>query len=606
MRRCNALLLLFLSIPGMLLLGCAGGSSASQTNPNPNNGGVSVSISPMTATVTVGHNAAFQATVTGSSNTAVRWQVNGVVGGSTTTGTVSTTGVYTAPAQVPNPGTVSVTAVAEADATKSASAAVTVVSSTANEKAQSVPIELGTSGGNTKDSSVQGNLVYCCGGTLGSLVERNGTFYVLSNNHVLAREDQASLGESIIQPGLIDLNCSASGALTVGNLSQFVNLEDSPTNVDAAMAQIVSGTVDTSGNILSLGASAAGSTPDAGPPHAGNGIAANVGESVAKSGRSTGLTCSTIGAVQVSTSVSYTKGCNSSTTFTKTYTGQISVLGGAFSATGDSGSLIVDQNTADPVALLYGGSDTDTVGNPVADVLSALQDSQGNRPAFVGSSSIHKVIGCSLTPASATAQTVLTPTAAQIAQAQRARDIHAPELLANPYVQAIGVGNSVDHPGEPAVVLVVNSGQIPTALPAELEGIATRIVSATPSSPHGVFDMELAARIAPVVDTFAVSSIPAAEMARSKSVHAAHVDELMKQTGIQGVGITSSANAPGEAALMIFIVRGVAHRAIPAVIDGLRTRVRESARFTAGRGGAQSGSGCPVKPTSHAESTSGA
>jgi len=35
---------------------------------------------------------------------------------------------------------------------------------------------------------------------------------------------------------------------------------------------------------------------------------------------------------------------------------------------------------------------------------------------------------------------------------------------------------------------------------------------------------------------------------------------------------------------MIFVIRGVAHDPIPPVIDGLRTRVRESSPFRAGFG----------------------
>jgi hypothetical protein len=547
----------------------------------------------------VGQSAPFQATVTGTTNGAVTWEVNGITGGNSTVGTITAGGVYTAPAQVPNPASVTVTAVAQADTTKSKSATVLVVASNANQAAQSIPIKLGTSGGNANDSNVQGNLIHCCSGTLGSLLERNGTYYLLSNNHVFARSDQASIGDAIIQPGLIDANCSATGTTTVGNLSQFVSLEASGTNVDAAIAQIVTGTVDLSGSILSLGATATGGTPDPGAPHAGNGIAANVGEGVAKSGRSSGLTCSTIGAIQVATSVSYQKGCNTGTTFSVRYTGQISVSGGTFSAAGDSGALIVDENTADPVALLYAGSDTDTVGNPVADVLSALRDSQGNRPGFVGSTSTHRVAGCTLAAnGAATVQAqekvIAAISAAQLAQAQRARDVHAPELLANPYVQAIGVGASVDHPGEAAVVLVVNPDQIPTPLPDELEGILTRIVQGTPAGPRGVFGVEAAARVAPVADTFAVNTISEEEHARAEAVHSAHVNDLMRQAGIQGVGITSSADAPGQAALMIFAVRGVPRKPVPVLIDGLRTRVRESGRFTAGQRGNEAASGCRV------------
>ena len=49
---------------------------------------------------------------------------------------------------------------------------------------------------------------------------------------------------------------------------------------------------------------------------------------------------------------------------------------------------------------------------------------------------------------------------------------------------------------------------------------------------------------------------------------------------------------------MIFLIQGVPHPAIPPVIDGLRTRVRESTRFRSGLDGSERTSGCPVPPTS--------
>jgi len=597
MRRAT-LFLSFLVIIAASFTGCSGLSDAKNSGGGGGNSGtVSVTVTPQNPTAVVNQTLAFQATVTGTSNTLVTWEVNGVAGGNSTVGTIKTSGSFTAPATVPSPSTVTVTAVSQADKTKSGSSSVLIVASNANQQAQNIPIKLGTSGGNAKDSSVQGNLTFCCSGTLGALVQRNGTFYILSNNHVLARSDSASIGDAITQPGLIDANCSTTGTTTVGNLSQFVNLVTAGTNVDAALAQIVTGTVDTTGSILSLGATATGNTADPGPPHAGNGVTATIGENVAKSGRTTGLTCSSVSSISLATSVQYQPGCNTGTTFTVNYTNQVSVAGGSFSATGDSGSLIVDQTTADPVALLYGGSDTDTVGNPVADVRAALADQSNNLPTFVGSAATHQVIGCTL-PANGVnttqAQTTVAVDPGKIASAERARDMHAPELLANAYIQAIGVGPSVDRPGDAAVILVVNPQQIPTALPAELEGIGTRIVPAGNPGPHGIFDMATAARVAPVLDTFAVSSIAKAELERAKVVHSAHVNELMKQQGIQGVGITSSADSPGEAALMIFVIRGVTHDPIPAVIDGLRTRVRESSRFTAGKRGEESVRGCSV------------
>ena len=596
----NAKLLLTLAI--VWSGGCGGGQSSSSSGTTT---GIAVTVFPSVTSVVVGQTATFNATVTGTTNTTVNWEVAGVVGGNSTVGTITTGGMYTAPSSLPNPSTVLVTAVSQADTTKMGTSGVLMFQSSPNQKAQSSPTELGTSGGNVDDTSTQGTKHFCCGGTLGSLLTMNGNFYILSNNHVLARTNQASPGEPISQPGIIETNCSTAGTQTVANLTSFVKLQNGA-NVDAAIALIVPGAVDLTGNILLLGGTATGSTPDPGPPHQGRGISASIGETVAKSGRTTGLTCSTVSVTNLSTSVTYPTPCGATTSFNVTYSNQISVSGGGFSGTGDSGSLIVDQSTADPVALLYGGSDTDSVGNPVADVLNALVDPQGNQPSFVGSASTHQVIGCTLAgaavkAAAAATQTAISVDAASIALAQRARDLHAPELLANPYINAVGVTGSMDRPGEAAVLIVVNPGREATPLPVTIEGVGTRIVAMEGPAPHGIMEYEAALRIVPPQDAFAVSALEKTEVERAKAVHAAHVDELMKQPGVQGVGITSSADAPGEAALMIYLIRGEKHEAVPPVIDGVRTRVRETSRFTAGRRGQEPQQGCKVPAAIPAE-----
>ena len=88
--------------------------------------GVTVTITPTTASLQLGKTQQFTATVTGSTNVSVTWKVNDVVGGNSTIGTVSQSGLYTAPSTAPSPNTVSVTAVSAADTSKSASAQVTV------------------------------------------------------------------------------------------------------------------------------------------------------------------------------------------------------------------------------------------------------------------------------------------------------------------------------------------------------------------------------------------------------------------------------------------------------------------------------------------------
>lgn len=107
-----------LILAGVLLAGCSSGSSKSS---------VTVTVSPGTAQVSVGLTAKFTATVNGASDTGVTWKVNGKKDGNSTVGTISTTGLYTAPSSVPSPATVTVTALSNADDNAGASATVTIV-----------------------------------------------------------------------------------------------------------------------------------------------------------------------------------------------------------------------------------------------------------------------------------------------------------------------------------------------------------------------------------------------------------------------------------------------------------------------------------------------
>ncbi len=578
---------------------------------------VQVSVLPATASVSDFRTQQFTATVTGSSNTAVTWQVNGVTGGSQKFGFISSTGLFVAPSAVPTKSdgqgntittTLTVTAVSQADSTASATATVTIVPDNANT--QSVPVELGTTGGNAHDfvNNTAKNTITCCGGTLGSLVVRAGVQYILSDNHILARSDGATIGDPIIQPGLIDTpTCTTAGTITVANLSQFSNLQAKPSpNVDAAIAQVIAGKVDTTGKIIYLGASVdANGVPVPGAPQGGTGIPASslaIGRAVAKSGRSTGLTCSTIEATNISTSVSYTVNCDGTgTPFPVNYTNQIGVIGGDFSGEGDSGSLIVTQDTTSPVALLYAGSDTDTVGNPVADVLNFF----GNNTMFVGGAA-HQVVGCSLPTAPQSAKTVVPSSVATqvIQQATATRDFHAAELLAYPEVQAVGVGQSYDNPKEAAILFFVTQGESRTNLPAQVDGVRTRVIEQPLFAKRGAISAQDSATLEKSVPApQLVYPVSDAEMARAKVVHIAHVEALMKQAGVQGVGIGSSVDSPGEAVLMIFTIRGVPQDPIPAVIDGVRTRVRESSRFRAGSAGSEVQRACKLPPAKAATQT---
>jgi hypothetical protein len=442
--------------------------------------------------------------------------------------------------------------------------------------AQSPPVKLGTSGGNANDLGAK----VCCIGTLGSLWTAPGVTnpVVLSNNHVMDRSGNGVAGEAINQP--LQLACTATGAappLTVARLTKGASLKPvanepgkcgttkaplcghAPSNVDAAIAEIVPGQVDLGGSVLDLGPVGATSISAAAPSSI-LGVPA-LGESVGKSGRTSGLTCSTISSVNTTVSIDYDGTCGDTTpAFASYFTGQVVINGGAFSAGGDSGSLVVDTASARAVALLYGGSPTDTVANPIQDVVNAFGL---NSPLSIVGGPDHAVSCAHTATASSTqvgaAQATLVPQERQRVTAVLQR--RAAQLAQDSSIQSVTVGASADNAGEGALLIHVSGSTIPR-VPPTIDGVRTRLV----------------------FDTKVNQTLPAVgkeKIDQAMIVKEANVAGLINQPGIQGVGVSLSMDNPTEAAISVYLLKGAAHPAIPAVIDGVRTRVFVSERFKA-------------------------
>lgn len=109
-------------------IGCGGAGTSTSSPPPPLPQSVTVSVPPSNSNVLLGNTQQFTATVTGSSNTAVTWSVNGVMGGNSSVGTISSAGLFTAPKDLPTSASVTVTATSQADTSKSASVFLNVVS----------------------------------------------------------------------------------------------------------------------------------------------------------------------------------------------------------------------------------------------------------------------------------------------------------------------------------------------------------------------------------------------------------------------------------------------------------------------------------------------
>jgi hypothetical protein len=220
----------------------------------------------------------------------------------------------------------------------------------------------GSSGGNALDS-IAGK---CCSGTLGALVFSGSRKYILSANHVIGMMGKATAGDPISQPGLIDQRCSVSR--TVGHFTVASPLAD---NVDAAIAELVDGTMDPTGKILGIGVPLS-AIVDPEP---------NL--KVAKSGRTTGVTHGTIQSYSTSLKVDYSGGCRSTGPSIVPFDNQIVIQGqsGAFASSADSGALVLTEDRH-PVGLVVAGSDTLTVANPIREVLGSLSNRLGKALEF--------------------------------------------------------------------------------------------------------------------------------------------------------------------------------------------------------------------------------
>jgi hypothetical protein len=226
---------------------------------------------------------------------------------------------------------------------------------------QTAPIRLGTSGLNRNDA--------CGAGTLGSLVVRTTpVFYpfILSNNHVIARTNRGRPGDPIVHRAPLDTvpACSNTGSFRVAALSDFriIKCDGSDNLVDAAIAGIVPGKVNTRGIILDIGA----------PSNIT--LLPVLGLAVQKSGRTTGLTRGRISMVDATVMVTY-PGCG-----VAKFVHQIEWVTPAGEAPpcrpGDSGSLLVnDRNLRpNPVGLVFAGNTTANIclANPIRTVLQAF------------------------------------------------------------------------------------------------------------------------------------------------------------------------------------------------------------------------------------------
>jgi hypothetical protein len=206
-------------------------------------------------------------------------------------------------------------------------------------------------------------------GTIGAFVKRGGRTYLLSNNHVLAKEDLARAGDRVLQRAKYDGGREPSER--VARVRYWIKLKKAGVNlVDAALAEIDKGVLYDVSRLRGLVQGKDRKLVGLGP------LFIDEGETVFKLGRTTGPTTGRVTAFDLdNVIVNYDKG-------NLRFDGQIEIEGAgtaAFSDGGDSGSLIVNARM-EAAALLFAGGDTGganglglTYANPIHEVLKELK-----------------------------------------------------------------------------------------------------------------------------------------------------------------------------------------------------------------------------------------
>ncbi|MCX5646500.1 MAG: fibronectin type III domain-containing protein [Phycisphaerae bacterium] len=204
-------------------------------------------------------------------------------------------------------------------------------------------------------------------GTIGCrVIDASGKVYALSNNHVYANENNAHMGDNVLQPGVYDGGVDPRDAIGTLSALTWIDFSGGPNTTDAAIALCLTTPAGTP--MVGTGTPTGGY----GIPKSGFGVAASVGMAVQKYGRTSSLTKGTITGTNVTVTVGYSSG-------TALFVNQIIVQSrSAFIKGGDSGSLLVTYPGKEPVGLLFAGNGSGTyaVANNIGDVLTAF-DSLG-------------------------------------------------------------------------------------------------------------------------------------------------------------------------------------------------------------------------------------
>ena len=208
---------------------------------------------------------------------------------------------------------------------------------------KSAPIQSGFSVGHFKSTA----------GTVAAIVRKTGVLYILSNSHVLAQSGKGKVGDKILYPGPADGGTASTNL--AATLSEFIpfDLSGSLNNkMDAALAEIVHERISSVDLALAL----------AGEPLTT--IAPERDMKIVKVGRTTGRTSGKVVDVNFRFTLKYPN------VGSVGYLDQ--VLCTRYTDAGDSGSLVIAEDTKKIVGLHFAGANGGSVFSPIIPIVKSL------------------------------------------------------------------------------------------------------------------------------------------------------------------------------------------------------------------------------------------
>jgi hypothetical protein len=326
--------------------------------------------------------------------------------------------------------------------------------------AENPPAVLGVSIGNINSVTISKTTgaVNCCAGTMGALVQDSSdTPYILSTNHVLARNSgtkAAMIKEAIVQPGLQDIGCWQDPGDTAAQLSKWtpINFKGAENQLDAAIAKVVDESfgpagpevpgVMPDGEILNIGQISTTPFPF---------DSLLIGLPVIKMGRASCMTAGAIDAYDAFGVVTYPATCNAASSGVAFFNHQILVIGEiggtvcSFASTGDSGSIVLTDDLSCPqaIGMVFAGASgagADSGGdivavNPIQSILTKFN------VTLVGQSCVGTPADAPVNPGPALRFSGMSDAfRASFEQVRSVKEAHRMRLIKIPGVAAIAIG----------------------------------------------------------------------------------------------------------------------------------------------------------------------